>query len=33
MHVVRAPEDIDERRSPRFIVDFLRYAFAQRSAG
>jgi 8-oxo-dGTP pyrophosphatase MutT (NUDIX family) len=29
MHIVRAPEDIDEKRSPRFVVDFLRYAFAR----
>ena len=28
MHIVRAPEDIDEKRFPRFIVDYLRYAFA-----
>ncbi|MGD1037181.1 MAG: NUDIX domain-containing protein [Roseiarcus sp.] len=33
MHVVRGREDIDEQRSPRFVVDFLRYAFAQRSLG
>ncbi len=33
MHIARGPDDIDERRSPRFIVDFLRFAFAQRSVG
>jgi 8-oxo-dGTP pyrophosphatase MutT (NUDIX family) len=33
MHIVRGPQDIDQRRSPRFIVDFLEYAFAQRSLG
>ncbi len=33
MHIVRGPEDIDETHSPRFIVDFLEYAFAQRSVG
>ncbi len=33
MHIVGGPEEIDERRSPRFVVDFLRFAFAQRSLG
>jgi 8-oxo-dGTP pyrophosphatase MutT (NUDIX family) len=33
MHVVRGPRDIDEERSPRFIVDFLEHAFAQRLVG
>ena len=33
MHIVRGPEDIDERRSPRFVVDFLRTAFAQSPVG
>jgi 8-oxo-dGTP pyrophosphatase MutT (NUDIX family) len=33
MHIVRAPKDIDEKRSPRFVVDYLRYAFAQRPVG
>jgi 8-oxo-dGTP pyrophosphatase MutT (NUDIX family) len=33
MHIVRAPKDIDEKRFPRFVVDFLRYAFAQRLVG
>ena len=33
LHIVRGPEEIDEERSPRFVVDFLRFAFAQRSAG
>jgi 8-oxo-dGTP pyrophosphatase MutT (NUDIX family) len=33
MHIVRGPEDIDENRFPRFVVDFLRYAFAQRPVG
>ena len=32
-HVVRRAEDIDERRTPPFVADFLRFAFAQRSAG
>jgi len=29
MHIVRRSHEIDEQRSPRFIVDFLRFAFAQ----
>jgi 8-oxo-dGTP pyrophosphatase MutT (NUDIX family) len=33
LHVVRRPEDIDEQRSPRFIVDFLRHAFARAGGG
>lgn len=33
MHIVRDPGDIDEKRSPRFAVEFLRYAFAQRLVG
>lgn len=33
MHIVRGPADIDADRSPRFIVDFLEFAFAQRLAG
>ncbi len=33
MHIVNRPEDIDDQRLPRFIVDFLRHAFAQRLAG
>ena len=33
VHIVRGPEDIDEKRTPRFVVDFLEYAFAQRSLG
>ncbi len=33
MHIVRGPQDIDQERSPRFVVDFLEYAFAQRSLG
>jgi 8-oxo-dGTP pyrophosphatase MutT (NUDIX family) len=27
MHIARSPADIDEKRMPRFIVDFLRCAF------
>jgi 8-oxo-dGTP pyrophosphatase MutT (NUDIX family) len=30
MHIVRSPADIDVRRSPRFVVDFLEFAFAQK---
>jgi 8-oxo-dGTP pyrophosphatase MutT (NUDIX family) len=33
LHIVRAPEDIDEKRSPPFVVDFLRAAFAQSPVG
>jgi 8-oxo-dGTP pyrophosphatase MutT (NUDIX family) len=33
MHVVRDASDIDEKRSPRFVVDFLRFAFAQSPVG
>jgi len=33
MHVVRGPADVDRARAPRYIVDFLDYAFAHRSAG
>ena len=33
MHIVRNAGDIDEKRSPRFVVDFLRFAFAQRPVG
>ena len=33
MHVVRGAADIDEAHMPRFIVDFLRYAFAQDAGG
>jgi 8-oxo-dGTP pyrophosphatase MutT (NUDIX family) len=29
MRVVRGPDDIDARRCPRFVVDFLEFAFAQ----
>ncbi|MGD0639361.1 MAG: NUDIX domain-containing protein [Roseiarcus sp.] len=32
MHIARGPEDIDAERSPRFVVDFLRYAFARRTS-
>jgi 8-oxo-dGTP pyrophosphatase MutT (NUDIX family) len=30
MHIVRSRGDIDARRSPRFVVDFLEFAFAQK---
>ena len=33
MHIVRAPEDIDEARVPVFVADYLRHEFAQRSVG
>ena len=33
MHIVRSPGDVDEKRSPRFVVDFLEFAFAQRLVG
>lgn len=33
MHIVRRPEEIDAKRSPRFVVDFLEFAFAQRLVG
>ena len=33
MHIVRDVGDIDEKRSPRFVVDFLRFALAQRPVG
>ena len=33
MHIVSDSEDIDEERVPSFVADYLRYAFAQRSAG
>ena len=33
MRIVRAPADVDRARAPGFIVDFLDFAFAQRSAG
>jgi hypothetical protein len=35
VHIARSTEDIDDKRMPRFIVDFLSYAFAspQRSVG
>ena len=33
VHIVRGPEDINQTRSPRFVVDFLEYAFAQRLVG
>jgi 8-oxo-dGTP pyrophosphatase MutT (NUDIX family) len=35
MHIARSTADIDDKRMPQFIVDFLRYAFAipQRSVG
>ena len=29
MHIVRDPEDIDEKRVPSFVADYLRYAFTQ----
>lgn len=33
VHIVRGPEDINQTRSPPFVVDFLEYAFAQRLVG
>ena len=33
MRVVRGPADIDRARAPRFIVDFLDFAFAHKSEG
>ena len=33
MRIVRGPADVDRARAPGFIVDFLDYAFAHRSAG
>ena len=33
MRVVRGPADVDRARAPGFIVDFLDYAFAHKSAG
>lgn len=33
IHIARGPGDIDEKRSPRFIVEFLRFAFAQKLVG
>jgi 8-oxo-dGTP pyrophosphatase MutT (NUDIX family) len=33
MRIVRGPADVDRARAPGFIVDFLDYAFAQKSAG
>jgi 8-oxo-dGTP pyrophosphatase MutT (NUDIX family) len=33
MRIVREPADVDRARAPSFIVDFLDYAFAQKSIG
>jgi 8-oxo-dGTP pyrophosphatase MutT (NUDIX family) len=33
MHIVHDPQDIDDARVPIFVADYLRRAFAQRSAG
>ncbi len=33
IHIVRGLKDIDDKRMPRFVVDFLNYAFAQRLLG
>ena len=33
MRIVRGPADVDRARAPSFIVDFLDYAFAHKSAG
>jgi len=33
MQIVRGPADVDRARAPGFIVDFLDYAFAQKSVG
>jgi hypothetical protein len=33
IHVARRLEEVDERRTPPFVVDFLRFAFAQRPLG
>ena len=33
IHIARRPEDVDPRRSPRYVVDFLAFAFAQRLVG
>jgi len=33
MRVVRDPADLDRVRAPSFIVDFLDFAFAHKSAG
>ena len=33
MRIVREPADVDRARAPSFIVDFLDYAFAQKSVG
>jgi len=33
MQIVRGPADLDRERAPGFILDFLDYAFAQKSVG
>jgi 8-oxo-dGTP pyrophosphatase MutT (NUDIX family) len=33
IHVARRLEEVDERRTPPFVVDFLRFVFAQRPVG
>ena len=33
MHIARAPGDLDPARAPKFVRDFLDYAFAQRPTG
>jgi 8-oxo-dGTP pyrophosphatase MutT (NUDIX family) len=32
VHIARSPADIDEARTPRFILDFLRHAFGAKAA-